>query len=105
MDVSVQAEILQLLLSIRQQRNLTLLFISHNIGVVEYLSDQTVVMLKARCRARRNRPDLQSSSEPLHAEIAGGGAEIVDPVNRGRFAVFATGQPHSGVLLIAVSSS
>jgi peptide/nickel transport system ATP-binding protein len=46
LGVSVQAEILQLLLSIRQQRNLTLLFITHNIGVVEHLSDQTAVMYK-----------------------------------------------------------
>jgi len=48
LDVSVQAEILQLLLGIRQQRNLTLLFITHNIGVVEYLSDRTVVMYKGK---------------------------------------------------------
>ncbi|MEQ1622745.1 MAG: ABC transporter ATP-binding protein [Methylococcales bacterium] len=48
LDVSVQAEILQLLLNIRQQRNLTLLFITHNIGVVEYLSDQTVVMYQGK---------------------------------------------------------
>jgi peptide/nickel transport system ATP-binding protein len=48
LDVSVQAEILQLLLSIRQLRNLTLLFITHNIGVVEYLSDSTVVMYKGK---------------------------------------------------------
>ena len=48
LDVSVQAEILQLLLTIRQQRNLTLLFITHNIGVVEYLSDQTVVMYQGK---------------------------------------------------------
>ena len=44
LDVSVQAEILQLLLEIRQQKDLTLLFITHNIAVVEYLSDETVVM-------------------------------------------------------------
>jgi peptide/nickel transport system ATP-binding protein len=44
LDVSVQAEILQLLLKIRQQQDLTLLFITHNIAVVEYLSDETVVM-------------------------------------------------------------
>jgi peptide/nickel transport system ATP-binding protein len=44
LDVSVQAEILQLLLKIRNERNLTLFFITHNIGVVEYLSDRTVVM-------------------------------------------------------------
>ncbi len=48
LDVSVQAEILQLLLSLRQQRQLTLLFITHNIGVVEYLSDQTVVMYQGK---------------------------------------------------------
>ena len=46
LDVSVQAEILQLLLAIRRRRHLTLLFITHNIGVVEYLSDFTVVMYK-----------------------------------------------------------
>ena len=48
LDVSVQAETLQLLLKIREERNLTLLFITHNIGVVEYLSDQTVVMHKGK---------------------------------------------------------
>ncbi|WML88602.1 ABC transporter ATP-binding protein [Thiothrix subterranea] len=48
LDVSVQAEILQLLLKIRAEHNLTLLFITHNIGVVEYLSDQTVVMYKGK---------------------------------------------------------
>jgi peptide/nickel transport system ATP-binding protein len=48
LDVSVQAEILQLLLRIREQRQLTLLFITHNIGVVEYLSDKTVVMYQGK---------------------------------------------------------
>ena len=48
LDVSVQAEILELLLEIRTQQNLTLLFITHNIGVVEYLSDETVVMYKGQ---------------------------------------------------------
>ncbi|WP_028488458.1 ABC transporter ATP-binding protein [Thiothrix lacustris] len=48
LDVSVQAEILQLLLKIRDEHNLTLLFITHNIGVVEYLSDQTMVMYKGK---------------------------------------------------------
>lgn len=44
LDVSVQAEILQLLLELRRERNLTLLFITHNIAVVEYLSDRIAVM-------------------------------------------------------------
>ena len=44
LDVSVQAEVLQLLQEIRDQRDLTLLFITHNIAVVEYLCDETIVM-------------------------------------------------------------
>lgn len=44
LDVSVQAEILQMLLALRAERNLTLLFITHNIAVVEYLSDRIAVM-------------------------------------------------------------
>lgn len=44
LDVSVQAEILQLLLELREKRQLALLFITHNIGVVEYLSDEMAVM-------------------------------------------------------------
>lgn len=44
LDVSVQAEVLQLLQEIRAQRDLTLLFITHNIAVVEYLCDETIVM-------------------------------------------------------------
>ncbi len=44
LDVSVQAEILQLLLQLRSRYGLTLLFITHNISVVEYVSDRTLVM-------------------------------------------------------------
>ncbi len=44
LDVSVQAEILDILLELRKNRQLTLLFITHNISVVEYLSDSVAVM-------------------------------------------------------------
>jgi peptide/nickel transport system ATP-binding protein len=64
LDVSVQAEILQLLLNIRQQRNLTLLFITHNIGVVEYLSDQTVVMYQGKIVERGGT--AQVCGQPQH---------------------------------------
>ena len=65
LDVSVQAEILQLLLSLRQQRMLTLLFITHNIGVVEYLSDQTVVMYQGKIVEQG--ATAQVCQQPQHA--------------------------------------
>ena len=48
LDVSVQAEVLQMLLHLRRERALTLLFITHDIGVVEYLSDTTAVMREGK---------------------------------------------------------
>ncbi len=48
LDVSVQAEILQILLQLRRERDLTLLFITHNIAVVEYLSDEMAVMYNGK---------------------------------------------------------
>jgi len=48
LDVSVQAELLQLLLQLRARYGLTLLFITHNISVVEYVSDRTLVMHQGR---------------------------------------------------------
>ena len=48
LDVSVQAGILKLLLLLREQRNIALLFITHDIGVVEYISDKTAVMHRGK---------------------------------------------------------
>lgn len=44
LDVSVQAQVLNLLKSLQEQRHLTYLFISHNMDVVFYMSDRIGVM-------------------------------------------------------------
>jgi peptide/nickel transport system ATP-binding protein len=48
LDVSVQAQILNLLRGLQQQLGVSYLFITHNIGVVEYVADQVVVMQRGR---------------------------------------------------------
>jgi peptide/nickel transport system ATP-binding protein len=68
LDVSVQAEILQLLLEIRQQRDLTLLFITHNIGVVEYLSDETVVMKAGKIVEQGLTTDVCGNPQQLYTQ-------------------------------------
>ncbi|MBL6945826.1 MAG: ATP-binding cassette domain-containing protein [Rhodospirillales bacterium] len=48
LDVSIQAQILNLFMKLRQELNLTYLFISHDIGVVEHISDRIVIMYLGR---------------------------------------------------------
>ena len=68
LDVSVQAEILQLLLKIRDEHKLTLLFITHNIGVVEYLSDQTLVMYKGKIVERGLTADVCGNPQDAYTQ-------------------------------------
>ncbi|WP_200958902.1 ABC transporter ATP-binding protein [Nocardioides sp. Root190] len=44
LDVSVQAQILNMLLDLRERYELTMLFIAHNLAVVKYISDRIAVM-------------------------------------------------------------
>jgi peptide/nickel transport system ATP-binding protein len=48
LDVSIQAQILNLFMELRRDLKLTYLFISHDLGVVEHLSDRVVIMYLGR---------------------------------------------------------
>ncbi|CCO23698.1 ABC transporter ATP-binding protein [Maridesulfovibrio hydrothermalis] len=48
LDVSIQAQILNLFMNLRKELNLTSLFISHDLGVVEHISDRIAVMYLGR---------------------------------------------------------
>ncbi|HEY0831218.1 MAG TPA: ATP-binding cassette domain-containing protein [Candidatus Dormibacteraeota bacterium] len=64
LDVSVQAEILALLLDLRSRLRLTTLFISHNLNVVRYVSDRSAVMYKGRIVEMG--PTKQLYDSPVH---------------------------------------
>jgi peptide/nickel transport system ATP-binding protein len=48
LDVSIQAQVINLFMKLRQELNLTYLFISHDLGVVRHISDRVVIMYLGR---------------------------------------------------------
>jgi ABC-type glutathione transport system ATPase component len=64
LDMSVQAMVLNLLLELREQFSLTYLFISHDLSVVERLSDRVAIMLRGKIVEMR--PAKELFAQPAH---------------------------------------
>ena len=75
LDVSIQAQVLNLLKSLQRELGLTYLFVAHNMGVVEHISDRVAVMYLGRIAELAERRDLFRRQE--HPYTAG--ADVGDP--------------------------
>ncbi len=64
LDVAIQAQILNLLSRLQAEFNLTYLFISHDLGVVQYLCDEIAVMYLGRIVEQADRISL--FNHPMH---------------------------------------
>jgi peptide/nickel transport system ATP-binding protein len=64
LDVSIQAQILNLLMDLQKKLNLTYLFISHNLAVVDYIADRIAVMCGGRIVEIAPRGELFRN--PIH---------------------------------------
>ena len=64
LDVSIQAQVLNLFMDLRKDLNLTYLFISHDLAVVRHISDRVVIMYLGR--VVESAPVAQIFSAPRH---------------------------------------
>ena len=64
LDVSIQAQVINLLKELQSQFNLTYLFISHDLSLVEYISDRVAVVYLGRLVELASKQELYR--EPLH---------------------------------------
>ena len=64
LDVSIQAQIINLLMDLQKEYNLTYLFISHDLSVVKHISDRVAVMYLGRIMEFSKSPELYNN--PMH---------------------------------------
>jgi peptide/nickel transport system ATP-binding protein len=77
LDVSIQAQILNMLALLRRELSLAFILISHDLAVVRQLSDEVMVMYEGRCVERGNVDKILSSprdpyTKRLLASVPGG---------------------------------
>jgi oligopeptide transport system ATP-binding protein len=94
LDVSIQAQILNLFKDLQQEYGLTYLFIAHDLSVIKYISDQVAVMYLGRIAELADSKLLYK--KPLHpySEALLSAAPIPDPViERKRKRIILQGDP------------
>jgi peptide/nickel transport system ATP-binding protein len=79
LDMSIQAQIVNLLIKLRDQLGLTLLFISHDLDVVQYLCDRVVVLYLGRVMEIAPTTELFASPAHPYTRALLSAAPIPDP--------------------------
>ncbi len=96
LDVSIQAQVLNLLKSLQTELGLTYVFIAHNMGVVEHISDRVAVMYLGRIAELADRRELFTRQEHPYTVALMSAIPVPDPEVR-RQRVILTGDVPSPV--------
>ncbi len=79
LDVSIQAQVLNLLMKLKEERNLTYIFITHNLSVVEYISDRIAVMNLGKIVELADTEQIFDNTMHPYTEALLSAIPIVDP--------------------------
>ncbi|MBZ0300555.1 MAG: dipeptide ABC transporter ATP-binding protein [Anaerolineae bacterium] len=84
LDVSVRAQILNLMLQLQKDYNLTYLFISHDLSVVEYLADRVAVMYVGKLVEMAPTNELYNNPRHPYTEALLSAIPVPDPRRRSK---------------------
>ena len=84
LDVSIQAQILNLLKELKDDLGLTFLFIAHDLGVVEYIADRVAVMYLGRIVETTDSDRLYRDAKHPYTQALMRSIPSLDPSHRGR---------------------
>lgn len=84
LDVSIQAQVINLLIELKQTLNLTMLFISHDLRVIRYISDRVVVMYLGKVVETGETEELFNDPFHPYTDILMNAAPEIDPDSKSR---------------------
>lgn len=84
LDVSIQAQIINLLQTLQQEENLSMLFISHDLNVVKHLSQRTAVMYLGKIVEIANTEQIANNSAHPYTQALLASKPSLDPKSRNR---------------------
>jgi len=92
LDVSIQAQILNLLKDLQQELNLTYLFIAHGVGAVKYISTRVAVMYLGKIVELADKTDLFNHPKHPYTQILLNSSPLPDPKLRNKERVIIQGE-------------